>query len=511
MMKRNFKRPRLEPLERRDLLTGMTFFVSPNHENASDSNPGTEELPFATYLPFVRAYDQTDPNIGRIDLEAGDRVIFGEGTVDALFSNENVLNGLLLRNIHGTEDNPIVIEGLAGAAIDARDPNEELPSIRVFASSHVRIEGLEISGDGRGIRVEGSENIQIVGNFFNEVEGLDIDNQAAIEVHSSSDVLITENLIVDSHDREANSTGGQRTENSRAIVLFSNIGPVQIEDNVILNAPQRDADITGGGITIKHPGDDVVEINDNVLINVATTGIGASSALNAHHNLLIDSASFSVRNFGSRTVIHDDIQIEYNTVVNRIEAAGHHAFEGVAGGFEFSGDQNDGSITGDVAFENNLVYDARSYNIDRALVTLGAYQSDELYEQITPGLTIEGNGYFNPNHPAQFSSFVGGGPIGGTFTLAEWQRQGFDSSGVFADPLLDDLTYFPGNADFAGLGIYGGEESRLGLLIADDDRLISEGEQTTATITRSGSNVDLNTPLTIQLRQVRTMFNFRSQ
>ena len=499
-MKPNLRRLLLERLENRKLLAGLTYYVSPSHESASDSNPGTQELPLATYLPFVWAYGQSDPNIGRIQLEPGDNVVIGEGLIDAIFANEGHVNGLLLRDLHGTEENPIVIQGSPGAIIDARNPGETMPSIRISGSSNLIIEGLEVSGFGRGLRIEDSENIQVVGTFFNEVDGVDNENQAAIEVHSSSDVLVTQSLIVDSYDREAADTGGERTENSRAIVLFSNRGPVQIVDNVILNTPQRDADITGGGITIKHPGDDLVEINDNVLINVATTGIGASSALYAHHNLLIDSAALAVRNFGSQTVSHDDIQFSYNTIVNRVEAAGHHDWEGTAGGFSYTSDEgNPESVIGDVAFENNLVFDARSYNIDRAFLTLGAYRSDELFHQMVPGLTIDNNGYFNPNHAAQFNSFVGGGPIGGTYAFADWQLQGFDQNSVYANPGFDETSFFPSAQQFANTGIYGGEESRLAILIVDEDRKITEGEQTIATVTRSGANVDLSVPLTVQI------------
>ena len=93
-----------------------------------DSNPGTAEQPWATYLPIVWAYDQADPNIGRVNLQAGDEVIFRAGLYDETFQNPSDINtgtfrGLYLRGLSGTEENPIVFRAEPGAIINPAPAN----------------------------------------------------------------------------------------------------------------------------------------------------------------------------------------------------------------------------------------------------------------------------------------------------------------------------------------------------------------------------------------------------
>ena len=62
---------------------GMTFYVDAS--TGSDSNPGTQAAPLASYLPFVSAYGQSDSNIGRIELQPGDEVVLLAGVYDETF------------------------------------------------------------------------------------------------------------------------------------------------------------------------------------------------------------------------------------------------------------------------------------------------------------------------------------------------------------------------------------------------------------------------------------------
>ena len=94
---RKNRRQRLgyETLETRQLLA--TYYVDAS--TGSDSNTGSHAAPFESYLPFVSAYGQDDPNVGRIELQAGDEVVFAAGEYDDTFRlpGSSVDHGFRLR------------------------------------------------------------------------------------------------------------------------------------------------------------------------------------------------------------------------------------------------------------------------------------------------------------------------------------------------------------------------------------------------------------------------------
>ncbi len=66
-----YRRLEMERFESRELLA--TYVL--DWHNGSDNNPCTEELPCKSYLPFVTTYGQSDPNIGKLRVLAGDLII----------------------------------------------------------------------------------------------------------------------------------------------------------------------------------------------------------------------------------------------------------------------------------------------------------------------------------------------------------------------------------------------------------------------------------------------------
>ena len=434
------RRPRLEILEKR--LALATYHVDPHHAAASDSNDGSQGSPWATYLPVVWAYNQADPNIGRVTLQSDDTLLLHPALHNASFvqqdGDSSVTRGLHLQGLEGTAENHIRIVGMPGTVVDVRPGGgEETKSISIESSSYVDLEGLEISGYGRGVLLGAVQHVSIANCWFRDVGGIDNNNQSALEISLSSNVLVHGNLYVDSYDRINEDTNGQRTGNSRQIVLFSNPGFIEVFDNVLLNTPEIDADVTGAGIVEKHGGSGHVAIHDNVLMRMAMDGIGVSSSAVIHHNLLIDSNALHVGDYGGPNS-HADIRFHHNTLVNRNPAGGHHDWEGMPGAFgvsTFDPEGDDDGAVGPIQFDHNIAYDTRSYNIDRNMVNVGVYSSDEFYDQYVPNLSIDHNGYFNPNVPLQFNLFAGGPATQGALhTFNSWQSQGFDAHSIAADP-----------------------------------------------------------------------------
>lgn len=499
--RRRLSRPlQLESLEDRKLLTG--YFV--DAVNGSDNNFGTSpEQAFETWLPFVAAYGQSDPNIGKINLEAGDVVEFLPGTYSATFQNpsEAPHHGFHLANVHGTVDQPIIIRGRPGAVLDAIPPDRsESTTADFFQVSNVRIEGLEFTGLGMGLMVQGSANITIVDNWFHDIDGTAASNIAGLFLAGDRNVDVHNNLFQDNYDRS------KANPNNRHIVLFTNDGPVRVHHNVLKNTPSTDAEVTGAGISVKHSGDGSFEADHNIIINAYNHSIGTGSRNSRiHHNLIIDSAAITVINGGGTAHI-SDIEIHNNTVSNT------NADSQDGGGLSYEptdenetdgqGKKVNGPI-GPVGFTDNIVYDTRSYNIDRSLIGVGTYAPDELYEQVIEAgnLSVDRNVYFNPNENPQFNifnaNFAPGGPKGGAYDLREWQAQGFDVSSVFVNPRFDDA-YLPQTAVTQSSGWYADESPRLTVL-NPGMRDAVEGTSTTFVVVRSGEGIDLTQPLTVTL------------
>ena len=165
---------------------GRSFFVDP--VNGNDSNPGTADQPFASYLPFVWAYDQADPNIGRVTLQWGDHVVFRTGVHDATFQNPSDVNtgthrGLYLRGLSGTTEAPIVFRAEPGAIINPNPANNsEWFSAEIIQSEHIEFSGFEFTGLGTGLHVATSSGIEISDNYFYDIDGDEDDNLSLIHI-----------------------------------------------------------------------------------------------------------------------------------------------------------------------------------------------------------------------------------------------------------------------------------------------------------------------------------------
>ncbi|MCA9127078.1 MAG: DUF4114 domain-containing protein [Planctomycetales bacterium] len=517
-MKSNIRNKRLnrsvlfEALEARRLLTH--YFV--NAETGDNGNTGTEEAPFRSYLPFVEAYGQSDANIGKIELQPGDIVEFAPGLYSDSFRIPNTDGqGFYLRGVSGTEEAPIVIRGNPGTVIDARPADgKEFSSIFLFQSEHIVLEGLEFTGLGRGLRLMETNNITAKNLWFHDIDGRAEGNIAAIEIHSSSDVEVFDSFFTNNYDHRQNH------QNSRHVVLFQNPGHIHLHHNIFQNDDPPGGAVGGAGVDVKHGADGSYEFDHNIIINATNSSIGTSTPrTKIHHNLSIDSAAISVRDFGGAAYFND-ILINNNTQVSQSESVG--------GGLSYFPTEcwyvpEEGSIypgcnpnihpgnkpidsyhsIGKLQYSDNIVVDTRSYRQDISTVRVSTYGTDRIYQEVVErgNLVLNDNVYHVVDGQPEFDLFsVNGGTrgeLGARYSFTEWQQQGYDENGLAADPMLDDA-FLPLNVAASTSGWYDEPGRRLTVFLGEDN-IVSEGHMLPAVVVRSGTDLDLAQPLTVQL------------
>lgn len=485
------RRISFEQLECRRVLAH--YFV--DAMNGNDGNAGTVDSPLKTYLPFVSAWGQDDPNIGRIDLEAGDIVEFAAGEYSATFQNPgSPYQAFYLRNIKGNAEEPIVLRGAPGTILAGAAPNEnEVTKLVLFEASNVIVEGFEITGYGTGLSVLDSSKITLRDNWIHDNYG-DADRLiSGIDISQSAHILVTANLIHDNFDRD------KVHDNSRNVQFNENTGLVEFENNIVFNSTPPDSKVSGTGVSVKHLNTGPLHIHHNVISNQWNGGVVTDTAIaEIHHNLILNSDSIvSVPN--EQFDWYESISIFNNTIVDQ------DASDTVGGGLKvaFPPELPERPL-GTFSFEDNIVYDQSTYDGQSGIHQLGTYQSDELYETWIESkrFKADNNVYFNPTSNPQFNLFnpndPGGrnGSKGGEYSFEQWQALGFDRAGAVVDPKLDN-TFQPHNAVAAQSGWYADEEARLTLLTDDD--IVREGDTSNIIAVRSGSSVDIGTPLVVHL------------
>lgn len=507
------RRAKLETLEARQLLT--SYFV--DAELGNDNNLGTAEAPFASYLPFVSAWGQEDRNIGKVDLGAGDVVEFAPGLYTETFRNPNDnYRGFHLRDVFGTAEAPIIIRGQPGAVLDAQpSDNHEASSLTITGGGWIQISGLEFTGFGKGIIVNG-DNVVVSDNYFHDLDGTDNSNHAALYVKNASNVDISNNLFVDNFDRTNADTGGKKTENSRHAVFFANPGPIRFHHNSVFNTVSTDSLVTGSGVTVKHGEDGSFEADHNVMNQLWFHAFGTSTPRsNIHHNLIVDSGGLHVRDFGGAAYFND--MVFANNTLTAVDGNTGGGFsinmkECWYGNADLAGDDcnpnhqrpiSSYDRLGPVDFSDNIVVDHRANTQDRGAVRVSTYGRDERYEVVIEqhALRTDRNVYYNTTGEPQFNAYnVNGGTRGvkgDEFDFAGWQELGFDVNGAVANPMFDDV-YLPTNTVASGAGWYADQNPRLTVLIQGEES-IAEGGVTQAVVVRSGDGIALSESLTVRL------------
>jgi hypothetical protein len=430
--------------------SGRCYYIS--SESGSDSNPGTFNAPWKTYLNIVSYYySHHQRPSGWVSLKPGDVVYFMSGMYRNNYDYNGARKALFIRDISGTSNNPITLKAYPGQR-PVIWPLVRQAGINLQGSSHFRIEGFEVTGAyGAGVLFAGGSNIELRNTWIHDIDGIDNDNIAGLYITGASNLDIHHNLIHDNYDRTNHDTGGIKTENSRNIVIFGG-GNIRVNHNVIFQTPPITAAKTGGCITYKHSATiagAVFEVDNNLFRNCAKASIGSGTYnTKIHRNLLIDSAPIEVRDFGG-TTHNRDITIEYNTIVNGI-------------GLNYHPSTTYGPV-GLLTFRNNIVVDnSTSHHNEKAMVVIATYWNDAMYHQVVTNgnLAFSNNCYFNTYGTSslmRWSLFAakGGnyGELGGLYSFAQWKDLGFnyDVNSVVANPQLSS-DYVPQNQACKNMG-----------------------------------------------------------
>ncbi len=401
------------------------FYISAN--TGSDSNPGTFNAPWKTYLKIVST-DSKPP--GWVQLQAGDVVYFMSGKYRENHSYSNKKRALFFRGVNGTPSAPITLKSYPGAQA-VLWPNIRQTALELLQSSNFVIDGFEVMGAyGSGVYFAESNNIELKNTWIHDIDGVDNDNVAGLYFLSTVNVDAHHNLIHDNYDHVNADTGGQKTQNSRNIVLFGGGGHIRLHHNVIFQTPPITAAKTGGCINYKHTATvsgSVFEVDNNTFRNCALYSVGSGTFnTRIHHNLFMNSDAISFEDFGGDTQIRDNI-VEFNTIVD-------------GPGLNYEPTVQWGS-TGNVTFRKNVIIDTGSYNNESGIVTISPYGTDSLYNATMSKLSFSNNCWYNRNTTPKWAVFAanGGayGSLGSVMSFSTWQGLGLDGSSVVVDPGLD--------------------------------------------------------------------------
>jgi hypothetical protein len=414
-----------------------------------DSNDGSLARPWKSFKNISSYYKPSYRPAGWVALKGGDSICLAQGAYDQILhpgdGKDPAAGGSFIAYFRGQRaepNNPISIRALPGhkPIIDAKGKGA---AISVFQSAHWEIEGIEVrNAYGRGISLSESTDVKLRRVHVHDTDGVDNNNIAGLYIVDCRNVEVAHGAFHDNYDRTCADTHGRATENSTNIVIFGGIrgGNIEIHHCKIYQSLPVSHPLSGGGLKYKHasriPGA-YFNVHHNEFGNCKFFAFGSGTAnTHFHHNLIVGGGGISSRDFGG--VTHQVNQIfEYNTIY---DTGGFHMNPTIRWRNEsFPDDPKN------IVFRHNIVYDrAASYSRERAIVTIGTYISDELYEIIKSRLRFEQNCYFNPNTPASFSIAAGfnyknGYGQGDTYTLGEWQEKlGFDASSLEADPLFAD-------------------------------------------------------------------------
>ncbi len=487
------KNPRVrtfELLESR-IVFSHTYFIDPL--NGDDANTGLSAAEaLRTPLKLVAQYDSLKPP-GHLGLEAGDTVVLMPGVHNFAFRyGEGQWQGLFLRGFHGQAGKPITIRGMEGARVDNRAPDgTEMASITILQSSHVVLENLDITSYGSAVFVADSSDILIRDNYIHDVDGVAANNLSGVYLAGAHRTRIEDNLFVDNFDRSRPGNA-----NNRHIVIFGSVD-VGVFGNTLKNTNAQSGMAVDykhlGGLTAQAAGS--YEVAHNIIINAAGTAIG-SAAPNSyiHHNLLVDSGSIRIADFGGTNQLSNE-RIEYNTIVNSLHSDG--------GGLSYYPNEYPGFPLGRLSWAHNFVVDSRDYNHpEKATLQIDQYGPDSFYRRVIDGdlFHAEGNQY-QTKDLTRFGLYSanGGnyGQLGSSLSFSQWQAAGYDRSGS-ASNIAIDAYYRSQKTEQSQAGIYAGTGPRITAFLDSID-LDELGSNSTTTLRIIRSGMDNRQSLTVAI------------
>lgn len=265
----------------------ITFFVSQNHPNADDGNPGTADQPWKT---MARAYDNIQP---------GDVVEIGAG----------VYRETLRPEVSGESGRTIFWRAEPGAIVVLTNPDVGVSLANV---SHVTIAGFIIENTKRGVEINDCLAVAIrqctIRNTGHE----------AIRLQNTRISVIRDNVILRSGQTEGTSGSGISI-GSLPSAQAAPADSIQIVQNdisqtggsgIVLQALSRKCQVIsnrihdleiqdGAGVLVladgKYPYESGHSIHSNLVLKVSTDGVRFQSAASAVNNVIIGCGQYGLR------------------------------------------------------------------------------------------------------------------------------------------------------------------------------------------------------------------------
>lgn len=204
-----------------------TYYVDQSNPSASDSNPGTEPLPWKTLYKAAAT------------LVAGDTVLVKQGTYDARSGcawNRPSINPVN----SGTPGNPIAFRAYSGHTVVLDNGSTfDCPAIGSRDRNHIIIDGFTIPHpSNRGILVWGASGVIVENNTIHGLRGVGGDNTDGIRIENVTTSIIRNNLIFDIRNESLNG-------NDAGVKMYS-VDNTILENNEIHGASAGLYDKSGG-------------------------------------------------------------------------------------------------------------------------------------------------------------------------------------------------------------------------------------------------------------------------
>lgn len=478
-----------EKLEIREVLS-TTFWIDPIRGN--DHNDGrTAETALQSIERIVSQYESLK-RADHIALQPGDSVIFMPGDHHFAYRyGEGEWRGMFLRGVNGTADEPIILRGLPGARIDNRSPTGmEMSSISILQSSHIVLEGLDVTSFGSAVTIADSKNIVVRDSYIHNVDGIAANNLSGVYLVGVENVTVQNNLFVDNYDRK-----NPGNVNNRHVVVFGSSN-VSILGNTMYNQDPN----AGMAVDYKHLGGlppnatATYEVAFNTIINSAGIAIGTAAPNSyIHHNLLVDSGAIYVSDLGGVSQLANE-RIEFNTIVNGIDRLN-------GGGLSYYPTEYAGYPLGPVRWTHNLVVDKRHYDhTEKSTIVVDRYGTDDALTRMrSSDLLFADHNVYQVASAAKFDFYGANGGAygeqGSDFDFLGWQENGYDRNSATTTVSIDAF-YRDLSKSAVKAGIYASSTPRLTAVISN--REVSEtGEKSDTILRLVRSGTDLSQRLDV--------------
>ncbi|MCG8330618.1 MAG: right-handed parallel beta-helix repeat-containing protein [Chitinophagales bacterium] len=409
-----------------------------NHPSASDSNPGTEGLPWASIQHAANS------------ATAGSTVYIKAGTYYET----------IWLNVSGSAGNYITFTNHATdvVTIDGGSTGAQTLLFAIFDKDYIKIDGLNFQNAtgnfSSGIYIaQGADYVEITNNTISNIH---FSNNPADPVTSSTNVNpfvvyneygndACSNILVD-----GNEIYNCRTGFSEALTLSGNVESFVVSNNTVHDITNIGIDIAGGYGVSSNAATDMARngtVTENTTYNcVSNYAVSAGIYVDGGHNILIENnvSYANGRGFevGCEPLGHttSGITVRNNLAYNNLEA-------GIGiGGYDFTGG-NTGKVTDSQIF-NNTFYNNNTTNIwngellveytENCTIKNNIFSAQNTQNMLVVtrensiGLTIDYNLYSHPSGTASVKIDYEGAVYTGFSTYQS--GSGLDANSIFGTP-----------------------------------------------------------------------------